>query len=128
MLIIDRNTFALNAKNEIKDEDGNLKYWSQPDFSYKQRVHIYDSQDNEIGYVQYKILSSQEHINFFDYTDKEIDMSDLMQINKQSKWNYQITKDDVICDVKENDDTVLIDVKDNNLVDKCILFIFSLAE
>ena len=128
MLIIDSNTFALNVKNEIKDEKGNIKYWSQPDFSHKHRVHLYDNQDNEIGYVQYKILSSQEHINFFDYTDKEIDMSDLAQINKQSKWNYQITKDGEVCDVKENNGNILIDVKDNNLVDKCILFIFSLVE
>ena len=128
MLIIDNNTFALNAKNEIKDENGNLKYWSQPDFSYKQRVHVYDNQDNEIGYVQYKILSSQEHINFFDYTDKEIDMADLTQINKQSKWNYQIARNDVICEVKEDNNKVLIDIKDSNLVDKCILFIFSLAQ
>lgn len=128
MLIINNNTFALDARNEIMDENGNLKYWSQPDFSYKQRVHVYDNQDNEIGYVQYKILSCQEHINFFDNTDKPIDMSDLKQINVQSKWNYQISNGDIVCEVKENGNNVLIDVKDDNQINRCILFVFSLAE
>ena len=107
MLIIDKNTFALNARNEIRDENDNLAYWSQPDFSYKQRVHVYDSKDNEIGYVQYKILSIQEKINFFDAFDKPIDMFDLNQTNKTSKWNYEISKNDVICTVTEKENRVI---------------------
>lgn len=128
MLIINTSDFALNAKNEIKDENGNLVFWSQPDFSYKQRVHVYDAQNEEIGYVQYKILSSQEHINFFDKTDKPIDMSDIKQVNKKTKWEYQLEKDNVICEVKENGSNVIIDIKDNEQINSCILLIFSLAE
>lgn len=125
MLQINIENFALNNKNEIKDETGNLQYWTQPDFSYKQRVHIYNSQNNEIGYVQYKILSIQNGNEVFDKHDNPIDLHEYKQNNKTSDWNYDIEYNGVVI-AKIIDGK--IDFIDNSNIDSSILFIFSLIQ
>lgn len=124
-MIIDINNFNLENRNEIKDEKGEIQYWSQKDFAYKRRVHIYDNSNNEIGYVQYKVLSIQTGIEFYDKTDKQIDMSEFTVSNRTSKWNYEIIKNgNCICKINDGK----IEVVDNLDIEKCILFIFSQAE
>lgn len=123
MLIIDLKEFSLDKKNIIKSEDGILQYWSQYDFAYKKRVHLYDDKDNEIGYVQYKILSCQNKASLFDKDDNEIDISDLKIINKKSAWQYDIEN---VAVVNIENDEVLIDIVDESKKDKCLLLIFSL--
>ena len=129
MLTIKLDNFDLFSKNEILDENGCIRYWTQYDFSYKHRVHIYDTNDDEIGYVQYKILSIQDSAKIFAKDDKELDLSYLSNIEYKDKWNYTITNNgNVIASVKSNDNKVVIDINDEQLVNECILYIFSLAE
>lgn len=125
MLIINVENFALNNKNEILDESGKLIFWTQSDFAYKQRVHVYDSLNSEIGYVQFKVLSIQNGNEIFDSKDKQIDISEFMQVNKDSNWNYDIEcKGSIIANIKQGK----IEILDNCDINKCILFIISLAE
>lgn len=129
MLIIDLEKFSLYSKNEIVNGNGNLQYWSQPDFSYKHRVHIYDKESNEIGYVQYKILSTQDTINYFDKEDKEISISNLTVKNKSGEWDYSIYKDnEQIASLNSKDNKVYIEINNDLEADKCLLLIFGLAE
>lgn len=129
MLIIDLNKFSLFEKNEIENENGSTQYWSQPDFSYKRRVHIYDSENNEIGYVQYKILSSQNEIGFYDKDDKPIILDDLQILYKKDEWNYSIVKNNnEIVLLEKVDNLVKIEIKDYSEINKCLLKVFSLAE
>lgn len=125
MLIIDINNFELSKRNEITDETGKVQFWTQPDFAYKQRVHIYDCLDNEIGYVQYKVLSIQNGNEIHDKEDKLIDINGFKKVNSQSNWNYEIEYNGaVICCVNEGK----IEIVDNSDINKCLLFIFSLIE
>lgn len=129
MLIINLDNFSLDSKNEIYDENEKLKYWSQYDFSYKHRVHIYDADDNEIGYVQYRILSTQESAKVFSKEDKEIDLSNISNSEFKDKWNYSIVNDgNVIASVRSDGDKAIIDIMNEQLFNECILYIFSLAE
>lgn len=125
MLILDLDNFSLDTKTEIKNEEGKLQYWSQPDFAYKKRVHIYDDKDNEVGYVQYKILSNQSHPIICTKDDNEIDFTDFKIINNDENGKYEIEN---VAVVKNDNKRLLIEIKDNNKTDKCILFIFSTIE
>lgn len=125
MLLINIDNFELSNKNEILNENGELQFWSQPDFAYKQRVHVYDCLNNEIGYIQFKILSIQDGTSFFDYLDKQIDMSCFKQVNKLSKWNYDIEyNESIVARIREGQ----IEITNNCDIGKCILFIISKAE
>lgn len=125
MLNIDINNFNLENRNEIKDDNGSVKYWSQKDFAYKKRIHVYDDVNNEIGYVQYKILSIQAGIEVYDRHDNLIDMKAFDVVNKTSRWDYEITcNGNSVCKV-ENGKIAVIDGSDTN---KCILFIFTQIE
>ena len=123
MLIIDLNTFALDSKYEILNEKDELQYWSQPDFAYKKRVHIYDNKDNELGYVQYKILSCQDGATFFNKEDKDIDLSDLKIINIKGDWQFDIED---VASINVEVKKIMIDIVDEHKIDKCLLFIYSL--
>lgn len=125
MLIINIDDFALNKRNEILDETGKLIFWSQPDFAYKQRVHIYDDVNNEIGYVQYKILSIQEGNEIYDSFDSRLDLSGFKQLNMINIWTYDIELNgSIVASIKEGK----IEIADNSIINKCLLFIFSLIE
>lgn len=126
MLYLDLKDFSLNNKNNIYDENNTVKYWSQPDFAYKSRVHVYDASDNEIGYVQFKILSIQEGITYCDKEDNLIQMNDFELLEQTDKYSFRIKHNDLIIDVVEKDNRLVIeDSKDIDL-NRCILFIVSL--
>ena len=88
MLCLNLKDLSIKNKNTICEETGLVKYWSQPDFAYKSRVHIYDSDDNEIGYVQYKILSIQDGNNCFYKDDKQIDLNEALTEIQSLKSKY----------------------------------------
>lgn len=126
MFIINIDNFDVNKKNEINNSDGELRYWSQPDFSYKRRTHLYDSNDNEIGYIQYKVLSIQDRNDVYNKEDKPILFDGFVIKNRQSIWNYEIFKDDVlIAHIEENSGKVTIEILNEDFVDKCMLFVYS---
>lgn len=110
--------FEISKKNEIIDENGNIKYWCQPDFSYKKRLHVYNSDNNEIGYVQYKVISLQSDVEYFDAADNKLDYSEYTFVEeKDSSFVvlYDGNKIATVCN-----DTFEI----NDREDECLLFIF----
>jgi len=124
MLIINKDNFDLNGKIEIFDENKNIKYWSQYDFSYKRRVHIYDEFNNEIGYVQYKILTTQDSNEVFDYQDNPIDISNFVIKDKKDN-NYDIYhENNKVGSVTEEKDSINIEILNDSLINNCILFVF----
>lgn len=126
MLIINIDNFDINTKTEMNNGDGELKYWSQPDFSYKRRTHIYDSRDNEIGYVQYKVLSIQDNNGVFSKEDNPILLDDFYINNRQSIWNYDIFKDNnLIASIEENGGKVIIKILNEDYTEKCLLLVYS---
>lgn len=126
MLCLNLKDLSIKNINTICDETGLVKYWSQPDFAYKSRVHIYDSEDNEIGYVQFKILSIQDGINFFDKEDNPIEMKDFKVVNQKDEYNFEIINNDNIVYVNRKEDSLLIKYDKNIDLNRCILFIVSL--
>lgn len=129
MLNICLDKFSLNSKNEIVDDNGLLKYWSQYDFSYKRRVHVYDAENNELGYIQYRILSIQEKNDVYDKSDKIIDLSSFKQTEVVDKWNYTVLKDnEIVAYVQTKENKLEIDIKNKEVVDQCLLYVFSLVE
>lgn len=112
MLIINKDKFSIDCKNEILDENGSIKYWCQPDFAFKKRLHVYDEKNNEIGYVQYKILKSQDAVEYYNHNNNKIDISDYKIVG--DNWNVEILhKDCVVLESKINGDYINIDIKDN---------------
>lgn len=128
MLYIDLNNFSLTKKSEILKEDI-IAYWSQPDFAYKRRVHIYDSNNDEIGYVQYKILTCQSGIEYFDKTDKQIDVSDIVVENKESEYNYELVSNgNVVAKVFKDNNRLNIDIMNDSMINKCLLLVYGLID
>ena len=126
MIIIDLNNFSLDAKNELVNENGELQFWSQPDFAYKKRVHVYDATNDEIGYVQYKILSIQKDVDVFDKKDKPININQY-SLEKIAPYEYNISKDNKqIMTSKKQNDKVIIDIKED--INMCILLFYKLLE
>lgn len=112
MIIIDKNKFSINTRYDLLNENGNIEFWCQPDFAYKMRLHIYDKNNEEIGYVQYKILSIQDGVEYYDSKDNRLDFSNYIINGKDN--NYEIIHDDVVVlksILKEN--VIEVDVKDN---------------
>lgn len=121
MLYID-----LKDKNKILDENGNIRFWCQYDFAYKGRSHVYDNKDNEIGYVQFKILSIQKEIGFFDKDDNPIQIDSYEITNQKDEYNFDIKFNDSLITIKSEDEKLIIDYDNNIDLNKCILFIVSL--
>ena len=121
MLYID-----LENKDIVFDETNNTRYWCQYDFAYKARTHVYDNENNEIGYIQFKVLSIQKGISFFDKDDNPIQMDDIVIINQEDKNNFVLKYCESIVTVTKNDDRLNIDYSENIDLNKCILFIVSL--
>ena len=112
MLIINKDKFSIDCRNEIVDEDGNIKFWCQPDFAFKKRLHVYDENNNEIGYVQYKILKSQEAVEYYDHNNNKLDFSDYQVVG--DNWNIEITHNSaVVLKSEVNGENAIVDIKDN---------------
>lgn len=126
MLIIDRNTYDVNSRNDIKDENNNVEYYSQYDFAYKKRSHVYDNNNNEIGYVQYKILSIQDGNNCFYKDDKQIDLNDLIIKNQNDEFNFDVYNDEkLVMSVISDKDFIKLDIKEDAYKDRCLLLVLT---
>lgn len=113
-------------KNRIFNEENNTKFWCQNDFAYKGRTHVYDFENNEIGYIQFIVLSIQKEICFFDKNDNQIAMDDLQIVNQKDENNFDIKYCDSIIKVTKQDERLQIDYDKNIDLNRCILFIISL--
>ena len=112
MITINKDKFSIATRYDLLNENGNIEFWCQPDFAYKMRLHVYDKNNDEIGYVQYKILSTQDGVEYYDNKDNKLDLNSY--IVKGKDYNYEITHNDVVVlksILKEN--KIEVDVKDN---------------
>ena len=125
MLVIDINNYSTTKKCELLDETGNIKYWSQPDFSYKKRLHVYDSSDKELGYVQYKILSSQKGDELY-IENKKVDI-DNINIEKNGENSFVVKNGNkTIIVANKKDNLINVDIADDN--EKYILLLYTLIK
>lgn len=112
MITINKDKFSIATRYDLLNENGNIEFWCQPDFAYKMRLHVYDKNNDEIGYVQYKILSTQDGVEYYDNKDNKIDLYSYIVNGKD--YNYEITHNGVVVlksVLKENE--IEVDVKDN---------------
>lgn len=112
MITINKDKFSIVTRYDLLNENGNIEFWCQPDFAYKMRLHVYDKNNDEIGYVQYKILSTQDGVEYYDNKDNKLDLNSYIVNGKD--YNYEITHNDVVVlksILKENE--IEVDVKDN---------------
>lgn len=112
MITLNKDEFSINTRYDLLNENGNIEFWCQPDFAYKMRLHVYDKNDDEIGYVQYKILSIQEKVEYYDNEDNKLDLSSYIINGKD--YNYEIIHNDIVV-LKSilKEDVIEIDNKDN---------------
>lgn len=121
-LYINKNELRIDNTFEIKDANGVTLYYCMPDFSYKKRLHLIDNKDNKIAYIQYKILTSQNGVSYFDSDDNMKDFS-FFDIAKKDDYLCVCTKsNNIIFNVFEDDDKIVIDIKDDINVVDCVLF------
>lgn len=112
MITINKDKFSIATRYDLLNEDGKIEFWCQPDFAYKMRLHVYDKNNDEIGYVQYKILSTQDGVEYYDNKDNKLDLSSYVVDGEN--YNYEIIHNDVVVlksILKENE--IKVDVKDN---------------
>ena len=140
ILKFNRNDFSI-SKFEIKGINDELLYRGIYDFSYKNRLRIYDANDNELGYIQYKNLSSINEIALFDiqdnkiaYIDKVDDLNnievkplDFHIIGDLNNWNIKVvdSKDNVLLETENESQINLID--ETNLM-TCLFCILAVAD
>lgn len=122
MIVIDTKNLILGKRNNIVDENDELVYWTQPDFSYKHRVHIYRADNSEVGYVQYKILSIQKDVEYYDYMDNRLEFSNYKIVNKKSNFEYDIECDNDVTNITHDGERCYIESNTN--LDKCLLLFF----
>ncbi len=57
-LLLKQKVFAFRDKFDIKDEEGNIKYFAKGKFfSIGKRLHIFDKENNEIIFIKQRIFS-----------------------------------------------------------------------
>lgn len=124
MIIVSEINEILNKKIKINNEKGEAVFWSQPDFSYKKRVHIYDRNDNEIGYVQYLITSSQKGNEVYDSFDHFIEFNNFKLVKNVNDYHiYFDEKEIAVCSI--SDCKIKIELNNEQLLNKIILFLYS---
>lgn len=124
MLYIDIDKFNFYSINEIKDGKEEILYWTQYDFSFKKRLHLYKN-NFEIGYVQYDILSSNNCNECFDSNDKKIEYNDYKIINVIDENNYEIELlGEIKAIITKSNNILEISIKDEKLVDDIVLLVF----
>ena len=120
--LINLDNHIFDSKVNILDKNNNVAYFSQYDFSYKNRVHIYDNLDNEIGYVQYIIFKNQKDNLIYDKFDSLMEFNNWKIINESNKKNVYVNEE-IVMNIEDNKQ---IEILNEDLKDKCILFAYSL--
>lgn len=124
MLEINLDNFSLLNRNEFINESGEMKFWSQKDFSYKHRIHVYDCSDNEIGYVQFKILSTQSGNELYTKEDKRIDISEYSISDYVDEFTYSIAlNNNVVAKIERKNNKAYLEIINNECLNECLLII-----
>lgn len=55
-LYFKQKVFSLRQRSEIMDEFGNVLFKAVGEFSIGRRMHIYDNMDNELAFIQQRLL------------------------------------------------------------------------
>ncbi len=140
ILKFNRNDFSI-SKFEIKGINDELIYRGIYDFSYKNRLRIFDANDNELGYIQYKNLSSVNEIALFDIQDNRIvyiDKVDDLNNIEVKPLDFHIIGDLNNWDIKivDNKNNILLETENElqiNLIDEanlmnCLFCILAVAD
>lgn len=123
----DLDSLRKREKTILYAEDGKTLYWSIYDFSFKHRTRIFNINDEEIAYVELDVSKDNKTIKICDNQDNLIDTIE-NNVLQSNKWfiegDYQNGK---VQDVVEINNGVL-DVYDDNNIEKCLYILFSLVE
>lgn len=118
-----RNIF--NEKVEVLNDD-TVVFWSQPDFSYKSRVHIYNCNNTEIGYIQYKTTSTQIGNIVYFSDDEIVDLSSFSIDNQNDSKVSVLINDNIIGYFEYENENVIFSNVDSDFIDVYLLYIYSL--
>lgn len=141
ILNFNRKEFSIN-KFEIKDVDGENRYWGIYDFSYKRRLRIFDKDNNELAYIQYRVSSLEKGITFYDVEDNKIayigqqdNLQDIVVepdnwkiVGDVSNWDIRIIAADGRELMSTNDKTHEINIMDDSDVLKCVFCVLAIAD
>lgn len=120
------SAFALNGKTELLNEIGELVYTCIYDFAYKNRIRILDNKNNELAYIQFKVISGVDQVTLYDKIDKPIAyIKDNTEVLLEDEW--KISNDKVLTkDGKEVMNVVdnVITINNDNDILKCIMCLF----
>lgn len=121
-LLIDKSSCIADKKFEVMDLDNNVVYYCQPDFSYKKRLHLLDKKNNRIAYIQYKILSIQNDVEYYTFDDEKIDLSSYEMANIEEDKCSCLMNNSLVFTVCEDGGKIIIEMLDEANVVLCLLF------
>lgn len=124
-MIIGNYNNILHDVVQIMDNNS-VVYWSQPDFSYKHRIHLYNVDNKEIGYVQYKVTSEQKDNYVFSCDDSVIDVSSYSYSKDDEGCINILLNNNKIANLKFVDDSIDISFNNNDAIDIMMLYIYSI--
>lgn len=103
---------SISSRIDFLDENNGLLYWSIYDFSYKRRMRLFDSNDNELGYVTLKIDSLNNTEAVYDKQDNKLAEYSEFNIDGDIK-SYEFEIDGII--YKKEDDNLIIETEENKI-------------
>lgn len=103
---------SISSRIDFLDENNSLLYWSIYDFSYKRRMRLFDSNDNELGYVTLKIDSLNNTEAVYDKQDNKLAEYSEFNIDGDIK-SYEFEIDGII--YKKEDDNLIIKTEENKI-------------
>jgi len=123
-VLFDQELFTNTNYAKLTDEKGDLLYWCQNDFSYKNRHHLNNCVDVELCYGQLNF--DHNVIEIYSHEDKRIGE---ILINKDKAlykcYEYDflnktfMVNDELVGSIKDYE----IDVEDEHLIDCLIMFV-----
>lgn len=122
------NSFSLDGKTEFINEKGEIEYIGIYDFSYKKRIRILDKNNNEVAYIQFRVISDIDQITLFDKQDNQLAYIKLNDDTIQED-GYKKMGDDTSYKVIDKDGNEIMNVmKDEAIINgdvlKCIMCLY----
>lgn len=109
---VNLENISISSRIDFLDENNGLLYWSIYDFSYKRRMRLFDSNDNELGYVTLKIDSLNNTEAVYDKQDNKLAEYSEFNIDGDIK-SYEFKIDGII--YKKEDDNLIIKTEENKI-------------
>ena len=109
---VNLENISISSRIDFFDENNSLLYWSIYDFSYKRRMRLFDSNDNELGYVTLKIDSLNNTEAVYDKQDNKLAEYSEFNIDGDIK-SYEFEIDGII--YKKEDDNLIIETEENKI-------------